>query len=59
MGGATLQSIFICAFVGCLAHPRKATGAAAAARLFCYIAANAATWASLSVCITLYSGIKS
>jgi hypothetical protein len=50
MGGATLQSIFICAFVGCLAHPGKATGAAAAAMLFCYIAANAATWATFSVC---------
>ena len=58
MGGAILQSIFICAFVGCLAHPGKATGAAAAAMLFCYIAANAASWATFSVRARHLSGFE-
>lgn len=49
LGGAIGQTIFICPFVGLLAHPGPKTGAAAAAMLFGYICVNAATWAPFSV----------
>ncbi|KAF2842057.1 sugar transporter-like protein [Patellaria atrata CBS 101060] len=44
IGGAIGQSIFLAAFTGLISTPGEATGAAAAAMLFCWIAVFGPTW---------------
>ncbi|KAJ9643591.1 hypothetical protein H2199_004270 [Coniosporium tulheliwenetii] len=44
MGGAVGLSVFMAAFIGCLANPGTKTGAAAAAMLFLWIVCFAPTW---------------
>lgn len=49
VGGAAAQSVFLAAFIGCLAYPGKETGAAAAAMIFLFVAVFGPGWAPFTV----------
>jgi hypothetical protein len=59
IGGAAAQSVFLAAFIGCLAFPGKETGAAAAAMIFLFLAVFGPGWVPFMVSSlrsTPYSG---
>lgn len=55
MAGAIGQTVFLAAFTGLLSHPGSATGAAAAAMLFLWIAVFSPTWGPVTVSLLVGS----